>query len=105
MACLLQSASEVETLKAQMMSLFNELQQAQSKLDEAENMKRNLQDRFTILNLQIVYIELLSQQSEALSLITAVADMASNGPPSMLDCFVNMLIGCSLHQIVTDVKL
>ncbi|KAI4903891.1 hypothetical protein NFI96_017562 [Prochilodus magdalenae] len=40
-----ETASEVETLKAQMMSLFNELQQAQSKLDEAENMKRNLQDR------------------------------------------------------------
>ncbi|XP_072529035.1 optineurin [Salminus brasiliensis] len=39
------SASEVENLKAQMMSLFKELQQAQSKLDEAENMKRNLQDR------------------------------------------------------------
>ncbi|KAM9467474.1 optineurin isoform 1-T3 [Clarias gariepinus] len=39
------SASEVENLKTQLMSLFNELQQAQSKLDEAENMKKNLQDR------------------------------------------------------------
>ncbi|XP_022527531.2 optineurin [Astyanax mexicanus] len=39
------SASEVENMKTQMMNLFKELQQAQSKLDEAENMKRNLQDR------------------------------------------------------------
>ncbi|XP_026876349.2 optineurin isoform X2 [Electrophorus electricus] len=39
------SASEVENLKGQMISLFNELQKAQSKLDEAENMKRNLQER------------------------------------------------------------
>lgn len=41
-----QAASEVENLKAQMMTLFKELQQAQSKLDEAEGMKKNLQDRF-----------------------------------------------------------
>nr|XP_029510362.1 optineurin-like [Oncorhynchus nerka] len=40
-----QAASEVEDLKAQMMTLFNELQQAQSKLDEAEGLKMNLQDR------------------------------------------------------------
>ena len=40
-----QAVSEVEDLKAQMMTLFNELQQAQSKLDEAEGMKMNLQDR------------------------------------------------------------
>ncbi|KAM9403290.1 optineurin-like isoform 7-T11 [Salvelinus alpinus] len=39
------AASEVEDLKAQMMTLFNELQQAQSKLGEAEGMKKNLQDR------------------------------------------------------------
>ncbi|XP_064864285.1 optineurin-like isoform X1 [Oncorhynchus nerka] len=39
------AASEVEDLKAQMMTLFNELQQAQSKLDEAEGLKMNLQDR------------------------------------------------------------
>ncbi|XP_040886550.1 optineurin [Toxotes jaculatrix] len=37
--------SEVENLKSQMMTLFKELQQAQSKLDEAEGMKKNLQDR------------------------------------------------------------
>lgn len=40
-----QAASEVENLKSQMMTLFKELQQAQSKLDEAEGMKKNLQDR------------------------------------------------------------
>lgn len=40
-----QAASEVENLKSQMITLFKELQQAQSKLDEAEGMKKNLQDR------------------------------------------------------------
>ncbi len=40
-----QAASEVENLKSQMMTLFKELQQAQSKLDEAEGMKKNMQDR------------------------------------------------------------
>ncbi|XP_034382567.1 optineurin [Cyclopterus lumpus] len=39
------AASEVENLKSQTMTLFKELQQAQSKLDEAEGMKKNLQDR------------------------------------------------------------
>ncbi|XP_062299593.1 optineurin isoform X2 [Scomber scombrus] len=39
------AASEVENLKSQMMTLFKDLQQAQSKLDEAEGMKKNLQDR------------------------------------------------------------
>lgn len=32
-------------MKSQMKTLFKELQQAQSKLDEAEGMKKNLQDR------------------------------------------------------------
>lgn len=40
-----QAVSEVENLKSHMMTLFKELQQAQSKLDEAEGMKKNLQDR------------------------------------------------------------
>uniref|UniRef100_A0AAQ4QMF1 Optineurin n=1 Tax=Gasterosteus aculeatus aculeatus TaxID=481459 RepID=A0AAQ4QMF1_GASAC len=39
------AASEVENLKCQMMTLFKDLQQAQSKLYEAEGMKKNLQDR------------------------------------------------------------
>ncbi|XP_049422661.1 optineurin [Epinephelus fuscoguttatus] len=43
--CGQEAASEVENLKSQMMTLFKELQQAQSKLDEAEGMKKNLQDR------------------------------------------------------------
>lgn len=41
-----QAQSEVESMKSQMKTLFKELQQAQSKLDEAEGMKKNLQDRF-----------------------------------------------------------
>lgn len=40
-----QAESEVESLKSQVMTLFKELQQAQSKLDDAEGMKKNLQDR------------------------------------------------------------
>lgn len=40
-----QAQSEVESMKSQMKTLFKELQQAQRKLDEAEGMKRNLQDR------------------------------------------------------------
>ncbi|XP_066561127.1 optineurin isoform X2 [Amia ocellicauda] len=39
------SPTEVENLRSQMMMLFKELQQAQAKLDEAENMKKNLHDR------------------------------------------------------------
>ena len=41
----IQAASEVENLKSQTMTLFKELQHAQSKLDEAEGMKKNLKDR------------------------------------------------------------
>ncbi|KAL4660305.1 optineurin-like isoform X3 [Arapaima gigas] len=37
--------TEVESLKAQMMTLFKDLQQAQSNLNNAEEMKKNLQDR------------------------------------------------------------
>lgn len=43
-----QAASEVENLKSHVRSLFKELQQAQSKLDEAEGMKKNLQDRLDL---------------------------------------------------------
>ena len=43
--CALQSATEVENLKAQVKTLVKELQEPQSKLDEAEKMKKNLQDR------------------------------------------------------------
>ncbi|XP_071188807.1 optineurin-like isoform X2 [Salvelinus alpinus] len=48
------AASEVENLKAQMMTLFNELQQAQSKLGEAEGMKKNLQDRCRDVEQEVV---------------------------------------------------
>ncbi|XP_075932190.1 optineurin isoform X2 [Anarhichas minor] len=43
------AASEVENLKSQTMTLFKELQHAQSKLDEAEGMKKNLQDSFCLV--------------------------------------------------------
>uniref|UniRef100_A0A3B4AXQ7 Optineurin n=1 Tax=Periophthalmus magnuspinnatus TaxID=409849 RepID=A0A3B4AXQ7_9GOBI len=43
--CTSQVASEVENLKSQVMTLYKDLQQAQSKLDEAEGMKKNLTDR------------------------------------------------------------
>lgn len=45
-----QAQSEVESMKSQMKTLFKELQQAQSKLDEAEGMKKNMQDRLQPYN-------------------------------------------------------
>ncbi|KAG1952609.1 optineurin [Pimephales promelas] len=39
------SSAEVKNLEEQLLKLCNELKQAQIKLDDAENMKRNLQDR------------------------------------------------------------
>ncbi|RXN25715.1 optineurin [Labeo rohita] len=41
----LQASAEVKNLEDQLLKLCNELKQAQIKLDEAENMKKNLQDR------------------------------------------------------------
>uniref|UniRef100_A0A671SKP3 Optineurin n=1 Tax=Sinocyclocheilus anshuiensis TaxID=1608454 RepID=A0A671SKP3_9TELE len=43
--CFHQASAEVKNLEDQLLKLCNELKQAQVKLDEAENMKRNLQDR------------------------------------------------------------
>lgn len=43
--CFCQSSAEVKNLEDQLLKLCNELKQAQIKLDDAENMKRNLQDR------------------------------------------------------------
>jgi len=43
--CFWQSSAEVKNLEEQLLKLCNELKQAQIKLDDAENMKRNLQDR------------------------------------------------------------
>ncbi|KAG9345755.1 hypothetical protein JZ751_008899 [Albula glossodonta] len=40
-----ESDNEVESLKSQMTKLFKELQQAQAKLDDAEDMKKSLHDR------------------------------------------------------------
>ncbi|CAL8242532.1 unnamed protein product [Merluccius merluccius] len=52
-----QGPSEVDALRSQMLSLFNELQQAQNKLDEAEAMKRGLQDRCREVEQDIVTLQ------------------------------------------------
>ncbi|XP_036977972.1 optineurin isoform X2 [Acanthopagrus latus] len=69
------AASEVENLKSQMMTLFKELQQAQSKLDEAEGMKKNLQDRcreveqdVATLKAQLVEKQAVQTENERLKL-------------------------------------
>ncbi|XP_060885427.1 optineurin [Labrus mixtus] len=64
-----EAASEVENLRSQMMALFKELQQAQSKLDEAEGMKKNLQDRCReveqdVVTLKAQLVEKQAVQSE-----------------------------------------
>ncbi|XP_047431059.1 optineurin [Mugil cephalus] len=60
-----EAASEVENLKAQMRTLFKELQQAQSKLDEAEGMKRNLQDRCREVEQDVVTLKAQLLQKQA----------------------------------------
>lgn len=50
--CFPQASTEVKNLEGQLLNLCNELKQAQIKLDEAENMKRNLQDRSEITSHQ-----------------------------------------------------
>ncbi|XP_067110937.1 optineurin [Osmerus mordax] len=67
--------SEVEHLQSQMMTLFKELQQAQSKLDEAEGMKKNLQDRcrdmeqdVVTLKAQLVEKQLVQSENDRLKL-------------------------------------
>ncbi|XP_010787616.1 optineurin [Notothenia coriiceps] len=62
------SASEVENMKSQMMTLFKELQHAQSKLDEAEGMKKNLQDRCREVEKDVVTLRAqLADKQEVLS--------------------------------------
>ncbi|KAK5849108.1 hypothetical protein PBY51_008776 [Eleginops maclovinus] len=62
------AASEVENMKSQMMTLFKELQQAQSKLDEAEGMKKNLQDRCREVEQDVVTLKAqLADKQEVLS--------------------------------------
>ncbi|XP_068162833.1 optineurin [Antennarius striatus] len=67
--------SEVENMKFQMKTLFKELQQAQSKLDEAEGMKKNLQDRcreveldVTTLKAQLVDKQAVQSENDRLKL-------------------------------------
>ncbi|XP_058482321.1 optineurin [Solea solea] len=69
------AASEVENLKSQMMTLFKELQQAQTKLDEAEGMKKNLQDKcrdveqdVTTLRAQLVEKQAVQSENDRLKL-------------------------------------
>ncbi|XP_041728301.2 optineurin isoform X1 [Coregonus clupeaformis] len=78
------AASEVEHLKAQMMTLFNELQQAQRKLDEAEGMKKNLQDRCRdveqdVVTLKAQLVEKQEVQSENDRLKLQVDSMKAQG--------------------------
>ncbi|XP_041110715.1 optineurin-like isoform X2 [Polyodon spathula] len=68
-------ASEVENLKSEMMSLFEDLQEAQSKLDEAEGMKKSLQARchdfeqdLSTFRAQLVEKQEVQYQNETLKL-------------------------------------
>lgn len=69
------AASEVENLKSQVMTLYKDLQQAQSKLDEAEGMKKNLTDRcreveqdVATLKAQLVEKQTVQSENERLKL-------------------------------------
>ncbi|XP_018603586.1 optineurin-like isoform X2 [Scleropages formosus] len=68
-------ATEVESLKAQMMTLFKDLQQAQSNLNNAEEMKKTLQERCreleqdrTMLRTQLVEKHHVQELNERLKL-------------------------------------
>ncbi|XP_023673613.1 optineurin-like isoform X2 [Paramormyrops kingsleyae] len=70
-----QATNEVESLKGQMMTLFKDLQQAQGKLDSAEDMKKNLQDRYrdveqdrAMLRAQLVEKHQVQEENERLKL-------------------------------------
>ncbi|XP_048837580.1 optineurin-like isoform X2 [Brienomyrus brachyistius] len=69
------ATNEVEGLKGQMMTLFKDLQQAQGKLDSAEDMKKNLQDRCrdveqdrAMLRAQLVEKHQVQEENERLKL-------------------------------------
>ncbi|XP_077399944.1 optineurin [Vanacampus margaritifer] len=57
-----------EFLKSQMMTVFKEMQQAQSKLDEAEGMKKNLQDRCRELENDVATLKALLEDTQAVKL-------------------------------------
>ncbi|KAM9705209.1 optineurin [Menidia menidia] len=63
-----EKASEVEDLKGQMRTLFQELQQAQRRLDEAEAMKKNLQDRVRDLEQDLNALRAGQAENERLKL-------------------------------------
>ncbi|XP_056433922.1 optineurin isoform X2 [Gadus chalcogrammus] len=79
-----QAASEVENLRTQFGSLFHELQQAQNKLDEAEGMKKGLQDRcreveHEVATLQAQLVEKQAVQAENEQLRLRVDSMTAQG--------------------------
>ncbi|XP_051787274.1 optineurin isoform X3 [Erpetoichthys calabaricus] len=55
---------EVDNLKSQVKSLFEELQQTQSKVDEAEKMKKTLQEKRKLAQLQEAYKKLFEDYNE-----------------------------------------
>uniref|UniRef100_A0A452F254 Optineurin n=1 Tax=Capra hircus TaxID=9925 RepID=A0A452F254_CAPHI len=61
--------SEVETLNLQVTTLFKELQEAHTKLSEAELMKKRLQEKSKLGTLQLTHNRLLQEYNNALKTI------------------------------------
>ncbi|XP_010589029.1 optineurin isoform X4 [Loxodonta africana] len=61
--------SEVEMLKHQVTTLFKELQEAHTKLSEAELMKKRLQEKAKLATLQLTHSKLLQEHNSALNTI------------------------------------
>ncbi|XP_073857147.1 optineurin isoform X5 [Macaca fascicularis] len=61
--------SEVEALNLQVTSLFKELQEAHTKLSEAELMKKRLQEKSKLAMLQLTHNKLLQEHNHALKTI------------------------------------
>ncbi|XP_078409079.1 optineurin [Cetorhinus maximus] len=61
-----QSPNEVEALKSQVMSLVKDLQEAQIKLDEAENMKKSLQERCLDLEQKLANSQVVVEETRQL---------------------------------------
>ncbi|XP_041059101.1 optineurin isoform X1 [Carcharodon carcharias] len=61
-----QSPNEVEALKSQVMSLVKDLQEAQKKLDEAENMKKSLHERGLDLEQKLANSQVVVEETRQL---------------------------------------
>ncbi|XP_048448870.1 optineurin-like, partial [Rhincodon typus] len=61
-----QSSNEVEALKSQVMSLLKDLQEAQKKLDEAELMKKSLNERCLDLEQQVANSQVTVEETRQL---------------------------------------